>query len=274
MRGADGRRRHRRWATSCWPAAPRPRPPTSTSSRRYGPSGSIWAQTTFWIGDERCVDPDDERSNYRMIKESLLDPLAEPDRPTIHRIKGELGPDAGRRRLRAHAARRRAADVRPGAAGDRPGRPHRARCSPARRRSPSAARLVVGVPEAGPRAVRPARLAHPARAGQRPAGRVPGRGRVQGRRGRARVRPRRRARPGRPGLAAGARGQAADGADRRRGGVPPAPAETVGDRGHRRRSRRDQDRRRPAGGPRAVGVDDRADRPVEPAGADRPARAR
>ena len=33
--------------------------------------------TTMWFGDERCVPPDDERSNYRMVKESLLDPLGE-----------------------------------------------------------------------------------------------------------------------------------------------------------------------------------------------------
>ena len=34
------------------------------------------SRTTLWLGDERCVAPDDERSNYRMIKESMLDPLA------------------------------------------------------------------------------------------------------------------------------------------------------------------------------------------------------
>jgi 6-phosphogluconolactonase len=50
------------------------------------------SRTTFWLGDERCVDPDDERANYRMIKESLLDPLGTP---TMMRIKGELGPDVG-----------------------------------------------------------------------------------------------------------------------------------------------------------------------------------
>src|ERR1700712_2050364 len=44
------------------------------------------SQTTLWLGDERCVEPDDERSNYRMIKESLLDALPAP--PTIHRVKG------------------------------------------------------------------------------------------------------------------------------------------------------------------------------------------
>jgi 6-phosphogluconolactonase len=51
------------------------------------------SKTTFWLGDERCVAPDDERSNYRMIKESLLEPLAGDTQPTIRRIKGELGPE-------------------------------------------------------------------------------------------------------------------------------------------------------------------------------------
>jgi 6-phosphogluconolactonase len=53
------------------------------------------ADTTFWLGDERCVPPDDERSNYRMVKESLLDPLADLTVPTVKRIKGELGPAEG-----------------------------------------------------------------------------------------------------------------------------------------------------------------------------------
>ncbi len=52
-------------------------------------------RTTFWIGDERCVDPGDDRSNYKMIKESLLDPLGEGNQPRMHRMKGELGPEAG-----------------------------------------------------------------------------------------------------------------------------------------------------------------------------------
>jgi 6-phosphogluconolactonase len=52
-------------------------------------------RTTFWIGDERCVEPDDDRSNYKMIKESLLDPLGEANQPVMHRMKGELGPEAG-----------------------------------------------------------------------------------------------------------------------------------------------------------------------------------
>jgi 6-phosphogluconolactonase len=51
------------------------------------------SRTTFWIGDERCVGPEDDRSNFKMIKESLLDPLATLTPPTVHRIKGELGPE-------------------------------------------------------------------------------------------------------------------------------------------------------------------------------------
>jgi 6-phosphogluconolactonase len=52
--------------------------------------------TTLWVGDERCVDPADERSNYRMIRESLLDPLGDrPDLPVIHPMHGELGPEVG-----------------------------------------------------------------------------------------------------------------------------------------------------------------------------------
>ncbi len=48
--------------------------------------------TTFWFGDERCVAPDDERSNYLMAKQSLLDGLGETNEPHVHRIQGELGP--------------------------------------------------------------------------------------------------------------------------------------------------------------------------------------
>jgi len=52
--------------------------------------------TTLWVGDERCVDPSDERSNLRMIRESLLEPLGErPDLPVIHPMHGELGPEEG-----------------------------------------------------------------------------------------------------------------------------------------------------------------------------------
>jgi 6-phosphogluconolactonase len=50
-----------------------------------------WSRAEVWWSDERCVAPDDERSNYRLAKEQLLDRLAQPPR-TVHRIRGELEP--------------------------------------------------------------------------------------------------------------------------------------------------------------------------------------
>jgi 6-phosphogluconolactonase len=55
-----------------------------------------WGRVQLWWGDERCVPPDDDRSNYAMAKETLLDRLAV--QPTaVHRMRGELGADAGAR---------------------------------------------------------------------------------------------------------------------------------------------------------------------------------
>ena len=51
--------------------------------------------TTVWFSDERCVAPDDDRSNFRLVKQSLLDPLAEITAPTVLRMRGELGPEKG-----------------------------------------------------------------------------------------------------------------------------------------------------------------------------------
>jgi 6-phosphogluconolactonase len=50
-----------------------------------------WSKVTLWWGDERCVPPDDERSNYRLAKETLLDLLEKPPAAT-HRIRGEAPP--------------------------------------------------------------------------------------------------------------------------------------------------------------------------------------
>ncbi len=50
-----------------------------------------WSSVTLWWGDERCVPPDDDRSNYRLAKETLLDRLQTPPR-AVHRIRGEASP--------------------------------------------------------------------------------------------------------------------------------------------------------------------------------------
>jgi 6-phosphogluconolactonase len=69
----------------------------STPRRAYEIAAGLepdWGRVELWWGDERCVQPDDERSNYGMAKEALLDRL--PQQPAaVHRIRGELGRDAG-----------------------------------------------------------------------------------------------------------------------------------------------------------------------------------
>ena len=52
-----------------------------------------WSRAELWWGDERCVPPDDERSNFGMAKRTLLDKLEVPP-AGIHRIRGEIEPEA------------------------------------------------------------------------------------------------------------------------------------------------------------------------------------
>jgi len=42
-----------------------------------------------WWGDERCVPPEDERSNYLLVKKTLLERIE--GQPEVRRIRGELG---------------------------------------------------------------------------------------------------------------------------------------------------------------------------------------
>jgi 6-phosphogluconolactonase len=104
--------------------------------------------TVFWFGDERCVPPDDERSNYRLAKEALFDPLEGVARAEVRRIPGELGPfeaaDAYEREL--EAADRPTFDlVLLGLGPDG----HTASLFPDQPTVQERSRLVVGVPEAG-----------------------------------------------------------------------------------------------------------------------------
>jgi 6-phosphogluconolactonase len=48
-----------------------------------------WHVADVWFGDERAVPPDDERSNYRLVRETLLDGLAVAP-AAVHRVEGEL----------------------------------------------------------------------------------------------------------------------------------------------------------------------------------------
>ena len=53
-----------------------------------------WRRVELWWGDERCVPPGDQRSNYGMAKAALLDRL-EGEPAAVHRMQGELGRDEG-----------------------------------------------------------------------------------------------------------------------------------------------------------------------------------
>ena len=48
-----------------------------------------WSGVHVWFADDRAVPPDDELSNYRLAKETLLDRLSV--QPEVHRVRGELG---------------------------------------------------------------------------------------------------------------------------------------------------------------------------------------
>jgi 6-phosphogluconolactonase len=50
-----------------------------------------WSRVTVLFGDERCLPPLDPETNYQIANDSLLR-IACP--ATVHRIPGELGPDA------------------------------------------------------------------------------------------------------------------------------------------------------------------------------------
>ena len=50
-----------------------------------------WSRLHFYWGDERCVSPKDEQSNYKMTRDLLLQHITIP-KANIHRIKGEKDP--------------------------------------------------------------------------------------------------------------------------------------------------------------------------------------
>jgi 6-phosphogluconolactonase len=58
-------------------------------------AGADWTRSVLWFGDDRCVPPDDSRSNFGMARAALIDRIPEALAPRVERIHGELGPDAG-----------------------------------------------------------------------------------------------------------------------------------------------------------------------------------
>lgn len=51
-----------------------------------------WGKVRITFGDERCVGPEDDASNYRMARESLLDQVRIPPENVL-RMRGELPPE-------------------------------------------------------------------------------------------------------------------------------------------------------------------------------------
>jgi 6-phosphogluconolactonase len=55
-----------------------------------------WSAASLWWGDERCVPPEDERSNFRLARQSLLDRIEAQPRE-VQRIRGEVGAEEAAR---------------------------------------------------------------------------------------------------------------------------------------------------------------------------------
>ena len=105
---------------------------------------------TLWMGDERVVPPEDERSNLRMIREALIDRLPEERRPRLMPVDTALGHDAAAaaydsllRETLGNHPRLDLALMGIGPDG------HTASIFPGKPAVHETRRLVVGVPEAG-----------------------------------------------------------------------------------------------------------------------------
>jgi 6-phosphogluconolactonase len=57
-------------------------------------TGADWSRAEIWFGDERCVPPEHEHSNFGMANTALLSKI-QPR--AVHRMRGELGPGDGAR---------------------------------------------------------------------------------------------------------------------------------------------------------------------------------
>lgn len=67
----------------------------STPRRAYELAAGIepdWSRCELWLGDERCVPADDERSNAGLVRRALLDRIAGQP-PTFHAVRTELSPE-------------------------------------------------------------------------------------------------------------------------------------------------------------------------------------
>jgi 6-phosphogluconolactonase len=85
----------------------------STPKRAYelaAERDADWSAAHVWFSDERCVPPEHPDSNFAMADRALLSQLSAG--PVVHRMEGELGPDAGAGHYEAEIRERMGADAR------------------------------------------------------------------------------------------------------------------------------------------------------------------
>lgn len=68
-----------------------PRAAYALLARAERASRLSWRDVFIYFGDERCVPPDDQRSNYRMARTTFLDAVAIPE-ANVRRMHGESDP--------------------------------------------------------------------------------------------------------------------------------------------------------------------------------------
>lgn len=68
------------------------------------PAALDWGRVELYWGDERCVPPGDPESNYALVRATLLAGLEIPA-ARVHRIRGELAPEAAAREYEAVVGR-------------------------------------------------------------------------------------------------------------------------------------------------------------------------
>jgi 6-phosphogluconolactonase len=107
-----------------------------------------WSGATVWFTDERCVAPAHPDSNFGMADRALLSQLSAA--PSVVRMEGELGPDAGAGNYEAAVRERMGSDPRwdlllLGMGPDG----HIASLFPGKPELEERSRMAVGVPLAG-----------------------------------------------------------------------------------------------------------------------------